>query len=94
MPWQGSLLGDSCCQLESFASYGDLCNFWQYLIGKQSSFSDLPRAASRRTVEDRKSSDGFEDDEGDRPGPNFKIGCRRKLRRAKMSFDVALPDNS
>ena len=66
------------------------CNFWQsLLIGKPSSFSELPRAARLgRTVEDRKSSDGFEDDEGDRPGPNFKIGCRRKLRRAKMSFDV------
>eukprot|EP00438_Fugacium_kawagutii_P010217 Skav234249 [mRNA] locus=scaffold1464:590388:596801:- [translate_table: standard] len=33
------------------------------------------------TAEDRKSSteDGFEDVEGEKPGPNFKIGCRRKL---------------
>ena len=31
-------------------------------------------------MEDRKASDGFEDEDGyDRPGPNFKIGCRRKL---------------
>lgn len=47
-----------------------------YLIGAQRRSTSMLNMV---TVEDRKSSDGFEDDEGDRPGPNFKIGCRRKL---------------
>mmetsp|Transcript_119502 Transcript_119502/g.168091 ORF Transcript_119502/g.168091 Transcript_119502/m.168091 type:complete len:90 (+) Transcript_119502:68-337(+) len=47
-----------------------------YLIGAQRRSNTM---LSMVSPEDRKSSsDDFEDDENDRPGPNFKIGCRRK----------------